>query len=40
MSAQQLAQSRRHQQLESEHLLRALLDQEGLAARILDKAGV
>ncbi|MGB4534410.1 MAG: ATP-dependent chaperone ClpB, partial [Synechococcus sp.] len=40
MSAQQLAQSRRHQQLESEHLLRALLDQEGLAGRILDKAGV
>ncbi|MDA7435802.1 ATP-dependent chaperone ClpB [Synechococcus sp. AH-601-C19] len=40
MSAQQLAQSWRHQQLESEHLLRALLDQEGLAARILDKAGV
>ncbi|QNJ26651.1 ATP-dependent Clp protease ATP-binding subunit ClpB [Synechococcus sp. SYN20] len=40
MSAQQLAQSQRHQQLESEHLLRALLDQEGLAARILDKAGV
>ena len=40
MSAQQLAQNRRHQQLESEHLLRALLDQEGLAGRILDKAGV
>jgi ATP-dependent Clp protease ATP-binding subunit ClpB len=40
MSAQQLAQNRRHQQLESEHLLRALLDQEGLASRILDKAGV
>ena len=40
MSAQQLAQSRRHQQLESEHLLRALLDQEGLAGRVLDKAGV
>ena len=39
MSAQQLAQSRRHQQLESEHLLRALLDQEGLAGRILEKAG-
>merc|ERR1712097_59179 len=36
----QLAQNRRHQQLESEHLLRALLDQEGLAGRILDKAGV
>ena len=40
MSAQQLAQNRRHQQLESEHLLRALLDHEGLAGRILDKAGV
>ena len=40
MAAQQLAQNRRHQQLESEHLLRALLDQEGLAGRILDKAGV
>ena len=40
MSAQQLAQNRRHQQLESEHLLRALLDQQGLAGRILDKAGV
>jgi ATP-dependent Clp protease ATP-binding subunit ClpB len=40
MSAQQLAQNRRHQQLESEHLLRALLDQEGLAGLILDKAGV
>jgi len=40
MSAQQLAQNRRHQHLESEHLLRALLDQEGLAGRILDKAGV
>ena len=39
-SAQQLAQNRRHQQLESEHLLRALLDQDGLAGRILDKAGV
>ena len=32
-SAQQLAQNRRHQQLESEHLLRALLDQDGLAGR-------
>ena len=39
-SAQQLAQNRRHQQLESEHLLRALLDQDGLSGRILDKAGV
>jgi ATP-dependent Clp protease ATP-binding subunit ClpB len=40
MSAQQLAQNRRHQHLESEHLLRALLDQEGLAGRILNKGGV
>ena len=34
MAAQQLAQNRRHQQLESEHLLRALLDQEGLLFKI------
>ena len=40
MAAQQQAQNRRHQQLETEHLLVALLDQEGLATRILDKAGV
>ncbi len=40
VSAQQLAQNRRHQQLESEHLLAALLEQESLAGRILDKAGV
>ena len=40
LSAQQLAQSRRHQQLETEHLLLALLEQNGLASRILEKAGV
>ena len=40
VSAQQMAQNRRHQQLESEHLLAALLEQESLAGRILDKAGV
>jgi len=40
LSAQQLAQSHRHQQLETEHLLQALLEQEGLASRILEKAGV
>ena len=40
VAAQQLAQSARHQQLESEHLLLALLQQNGLAGRILNKAGV
>ncbi|CAK23175.1 Endopeptidase Clp ATP-binding chain B [Synechococcus sp. WH 7803] len=40
LSAQQLAQKRRHQQLETEHLLQALLEQDGLASRILEKAGV
>ena len=40
LSAQQLAQKRRHQQLETEHLLQALLAQDGLASRILEKAGV
>tara|TARA_X000000950_G_scaffold2528_1_gene2636 strand:+ start:1233 stop:3836 length:2604 start_codon:yes stop_codon:yes gene_type:complete len=40
VAAQQLAQSARHQQLESEHLLLALLQQNGLAGRILQKAGV
>ncbi len=40
LSAQQLAQSRRHQQLETEHLLLALLEQNGLATRILEKADV
>ena len=40
LSAQNLAQKRRHQQLETEHLLLALLEQDGLASRILEKAGV
>ena len=40
LSAQQLAQKRRHQQLETEHLLQSLLEQDGLASRILEKAGV
>ena len=33
VAAQQLAQSHRHQQLESEHLFLALLEQNGLAGR-------
>ena len=40
VAAQQLAQSARHQQLETEHLLLALLQQNGLPGRILSKAGV
>ena len=40
VSAQQLAQQRRQQQMESEHLLASLLAQQGLAGRILEKAGV
>ena len=40
VAAQQLAQQRRQQQMESEHLLAALLSQQGLAGRILEKAGV
>ncbi len=40
VAAQQLAKSARHQQLETEHLLLALLEQNGLATRILTKAGV
>ncbi|WP_115016977.1 ATP-dependent chaperone ClpB [Synechococcus sp. UW140] len=39
VSSQQLAQSQRHQQIETEHLLLALLQQNGLASRILEKAG-
>ena len=39
VSSQQLAQSQRHQQIETEHLLLALLQQNGLANRILEKAG-
>ena len=40
VAAQQLAQNQRHQQLETEHLLQALLQQNGLANRFLEKAGV
>jgi len=40
VAAQQLAQQRRQQQMESEHLFAALLSQQGLASRILTKAGV
>jgi ATP-dependent Clp protease ATP-binding subunit ClpB len=40
VNAQQLAQQRRQQQMESEHLFAALLGQQGLANRILEKAGV
>ena len=40
VAAQQLAQQRRQQQMESEHLLAALLAQQGLASRVLEKAGV
>jgi ATP-dependent Clp protease ATP-binding subunit ClpB len=40
VAAQQLAQQKRQQQMESEHLLAALIAQQGLASRILEKAGV
>jgi len=40
VAAQNLAQASRHQQLETEHLLLALLQQNGLAGRILNKSGV
>ncbi|MEI6828275.1 MAG: ATP-dependent chaperone ClpB [Synechococcaceae cyanobacterium ELA445] len=40
VAAQQLAQEKRQQQMETEHLLAALLAQDGLAGRILEKAGV
>ena len=40
VAAQQLAQQSRQQQMESEHLFAALLAQQGLASRILEKAGV
>ena len=41
VAAQGLAQEKRQQQLETEHLLLALLQQpQGLAVRILEKAGV
>ncbi|MCP9849368.1 ATP-dependent chaperone ClpB [Cyanobium sp. Morenito 9A2] len=40
VAAQQLAQQKRQQQMETEHLLAALLSQDGLAGRVLEKAGV
>jgi ATP-dependent Clp protease ATP-binding subunit ClpB len=40
VASQQLAQQRRQQQMECEHLFAALLAQQGLASRILEKAGV
>lgn len=40
VASQQLAQQRRQQQMESEHLFAALLAQQGLSGRILEKAGV
>ena len=40
VEAQNLAQSSRHQHLESEHMLLALLQQNGLAGRILTRSGV
>jgi ATP-dependent Clp protease ATP-binding subunit ClpB len=40
VAAQQLAQQKRQQQMESEHLFAALLAEQGLATRILEKAGV
>ena len=40
VAAQNLAQGSKHQQLETEHLLLALLQQNGLAGRILQKSGV
>ena len=40
VAAQQLAQQKRQPQIETEHLFAALVNQQGLAARVLDKAGV
>ena len=40
VAAQQLAQQRRQQQMESEQLFAAMLSQQGLASRVLEKAGV
>ena len=40
VAAQQLAQQKRQQQMESEHLFAALIAQQGLASRVLEKAGV
>ena len=39
-AAQQLAQQKRQPQIETEHLFAALVHQQGLAGRVLDKAGV
>jgi ATP-dependent Clp protease ATP-binding subunit ClpB len=39
VAAQQLAQQKRQPQIETEHLFAALVNQQGLAARVLDKAG-
>lgn len=36
----EIAKQNRHQQIESEHLMVALLEQEGLASSILNKAGL
>ena len=40
VAAQQLAQQKRQPQIETEHLFVALVNQQGLADRVLDKAGV
>ena len=40
VAAQQLAQQKRQQQMDSEHLLASLLADQGLATRILEKAAV
>ena len=40
VAAQQLAQQKRQPQIETEHLFAALLNQQGLAGRVLEKAGV
>ncbi|TGG92122.1 MAG: ATP-dependent chaperone ClpB [Aphanocapsa feldmannii 277cV] len=40
VAAQNLAQEKQQQKLESEHLLLALLQQQGLAGRILARAGI
>ena len=39
-AARQLAQARLHQQMDSEHLLHALLQQKGLTTQLLEKADV
>ena len=40
VAAQQLAQQKRQPQIETEHLFASLVNQQGLADRVLDKAGV